>query len=208
MKKDELFYEIEKRLLNDEKPSDFLKSLQDDPVFYERPFSMLSNLIKTEQSPQHHPEGSVWNHTLLVVDNAAKRREKSKDKRVFMWAALLHDIGKAPTTSLRKGKITSYDHDKVGQELAREFLSMFTKDQALIEKVCLLVRWHMQILFVVKNLPFAEVRKMVEEADIEEVALLGLCDRLGRGGNVSEAHEQENIRLFLEKVRKIEAVTS
>ncbi len=38
-----------------------------------------------------------------------------------MWGALLHDLGKAPTTKIRKGKITSYDHDKVGAELVRNF---------------------------------------------------------------------------------------
>lgn len=32
---------------------------------------MLYNLKETEQSKVHHPEGNVWNHVLLVVDEAA-----------------------------------------------------------------------------------------------------------------------------------------
>jgi putative nucleotidyltransferase with HDIG domain len=49
---------------------------------------------------------------LLVVDEAAKRKAYSTDQRVFMWAALLHDIGKPASTRLRKGRITAYNHDK------------------------------------------------------------------------------------------------
>ena len=76
-----------------------------------------------------------------------------------MWGALLHDLGKAPTTKIRKGKITSYDHDKVGAELCREFLEVFTDDEEFIKQVTALVRWHMQTLFVIKNLPFADVKR-------------------------------------------------
>ncbi len=84
---------------------------------YARLAQLASSEHITGQSPQHHPEGSVWNHTLLVVDEAAKIKEQSADPRTFMWAALLHDLGKPSTTMRRKSKITSYDHDKVGAQL-------------------------------------------------------------------------------------------
>lgn len=194
-----LFHELDSHLLKDGKPSDYLRSLLDSEAFRGHPFHMLSDLVKVEQSPEHHPEGNVWNHTLLVVDNAARYKEQSSDSRVFMWAALLHDIGKAPTTKLRKGRITSYDHDKEGERMSREFLACFHCPEDFIQKVSRLVRWHMQILFVVKGLPFAEIAKMKSQVPLEEVALLGLCDRLGRGHPVDEAKERENIRVFLEK---------
>lgn len=38
----------------------------------------------------------------MVVDEAAKRRNLSKEKDVLMWSALLHDIGKKPTTKKKK----------------------------------------------------------------------------------------------------------
>lgn len=65
---------------------------------------MLHRLKGTEQSLLHHPEGDVWNHTLLVVDEAANVKNKSTDAAVFMWAALLHDIGK-PDTTTKPGKV-------------------------------------------------------------------------------------------------------
>lgn len=194
----ELFEDINKHLLEDEWPSLFLNEIYNDDLFREHPFKMLHTLKNVEQSPVHHPEGNVWNHTLLVVDEAAKIKHKSKNQRVLMWAALLHDIGKASTTAKRKDKITAYDHDKVGAELSKEFLRIFTDDEKFLDEVSQLIRYHMQILFVVNGLPFADIEGMKRNTDIQEIALLGLCDRLGRKGYDKEK-EEKNIELFLQK---------
>lgn len=184
-------------LLHDEKPSIYLNAVYDRPEFRQYPFSMLHRLRSTEQSPIHHPEGNVWNHTLLVVDEAAKRKHLSADASAFMWSALLHDIGKPDTTKIRKGKITAYNHDGVGEKLARRFLQEFTEDKVFIDKVAYLVRYHMHLLFVVRDMPFKDMEGMKRHTDIQEVALLGLCDRLGRVGvNIEE--EQRQVRLFIQ----------
>jgi len=54
----------------------------------------------------------------------------------------------------------------------------------------------MQILYVVNDLPFKDIQGMKTRGDIHEIALLGLCDRLGRGRS-NAAEEYENIKLFL-----------
>ena len=195
-----LLYEINNHILLDEQPSIFLNSIVNTNIFKEYPFYMLYKLKETEQSPIYHPEGNAWNHTMLVVDEAAKLRNKSRDERVFMWAALLHDIGKAETTKNKKGKITAYNHETVGADLCVKFLQEFTTDDTFIQKVKGLVRWHMQILHVVKDMPFADIKSMKEETDIREVALLGFCDRMGRT-NVDTIKKKNNIILFLEKCK-------
>jgi tRNA nucleotidyltransferase (CCA-adding enzyme) len=203
-----VFEEFERHLMEDERPSIYFeKIIKNKDIFEEYPFTLLGKLVDTPQSPQHHPEGSVWNHTLLVVDNAAKVKDLSENSRAFMWGALLHDLGKAPTTKIRKGKITSYDHDKVGAELCMDFLRVFTKDSEFINQVTALVRWHMQTLFVIKNLPFGDVKSMASEISIKEIALLSQADRLGRGEmNESKIKEEkENIKIF---IRKCEAYLS
>jgi putative nucleotidyltransferase with HDIG domain len=166
------------------------------------PFSLLQKLEQTPQSPVHHPEGNVWNHTLLVVDEAAKRRDASGDPRAFMWAALLHDIGKPSTTRLRKGRLTAYDHDRVGAALTREFLSALTDDARFVDAVAQLVNYHMQALYVEKDLPFKDLAGMKKNANVRDVALLCLCDRLGRTG-ASRQEEEEQIRLFLEQCEAV-----
>ncbi|NLL39496.1 MAG: HDIG domain-containing protein [Clostridiales bacterium] len=192
----ELFDNIGQHLIDDVRPSGYLNKIYDEPTFGQYPFEMLKRMQKTEQSPVHHPEGNVWNHTLLVVDQAAKVKAKSSDVSAFMWAALLHDIGKPPVTRIRKNKITAYDHDRIGAKLAEEFLSVFVKDANFKAKVVGLVRYHMHVFYIVKDLPFADVQGMKKSTDIKELALLGLCDRLGRTKPNPE-EEKENVELFL-----------
>lgn len=195
----EHFKELEYHLLNDSKPSIYLNYISNYDFFNKFPFLMLSNLKKIEQSPIHHPEGNVWNHTLMVVDNAASFKSLSKDPKALMWAALLHDIGKVPATKIRKGRITAYDHDKFGEEMAYRFLKAYTDDLKLIGDIVALVRWHMQILYVLKELPFANIEDMLNRISIKEVAILSYCDRIGRG-NLSEnkiGEEKNNIRRFI-----------
>lgn len=196
----EIFDIFEHHLLNDEKPSEYLNAEIDRDGF-SYPFTMLKKLQDIPQSPEHHPEGNVWNHTLLVVDEAAKRKSESEDKRAFMWAALLHDIGKAPVTRIKKGRIVAYDHDKIGEKMAADFLEHLTDDRGLISKVSKLVRWHMQILFVVKDLPFADLKTMMKQVSYKEIALLGICDRLGRGELTEERiqKEKDTVEMFIKK---------
>jgi putative nucleotidyltransferase with HDIG domain len=161
---------------------------------------LMNRLKNTEQSLKHHPEGNVWNHTMLVVDEAAKVKDESRNQKAFMWAAFLHDIGKGEATKNHKGKITSYDHDKIGAKLAKSFLTEYSRDQELIKEVVALVRWHMQILFVLNKLPFADVKTMKREVDIKEIALIGLCDRLGRLG-ADRSQEESNVIEFIQKCK-------
>ena len=150
----EVFVKVDEILLNSPKPSIEIKKLIDEGEFDEKPFIKIKKLQDVEQNLVHHPEGNVLNHTLMVVDKASEYKEKSKNKRVFMWSALLHDLGKLTTTRVRKGKITAYGHDLQGEILARKFLNQVTDDEKFINEVCILVKYHMQTLFYDKKLPF------------------------------------------------------
>jgi putative nucleotidyltransferase with HDIG domain len=199
-----VFEEFDKHLLEDDEPSKYFEAKLKQGLFNEvYPLTMLGALVKTPQSVQHHPEGNVWIHTMMVVDKAAKHKIESGSPRIFMWAALLHDLGKPDTTKTRKGKITAYDHDRLGERLAVKFLTPLTEDKEFIDAIAKMVRWHMQTLFVVKDMPFADIDTMLKQVKLEEIALLTLCDRLGRGKMTAEkeAHERENIAQFIKKSR-------
>ncbi|HKL78908.1 MAG TPA: HDIG domain-containing protein [Mobilitalea sp.] len=193
------YEEINQHLMEDRAPSVYFNLISVEAVFSEYPLNMLLKLKSTEQSAKHHPEGSVWNHTMLVVDEAALVREESRDAKALMWAALLHDVGKPGTTRNRKGKITSYDHDTVGAKLVKKFLEVFTNDEEFISKVEGLVKYHMHMLYVLKNLPYGDPQMMIKEVDPHEIALLCRCDRLGREG-VDRQAEEENYRLFATRI--------
>lgn len=199
MKSNEMFNEVNEILLKSMKPSEDIKRLINEGKFDKKPFNDIKSLGLIDQNPKFHPEGSVLNHILLVVDMASKVKELSENQKVFMWAALLHDIGKLTTTKIRKGRITSYNHDVEGKKIGLNFLKSLTNDPQFNEKVSKLIRWHMQPLFFDKNLPFFEPQNMLNDVEYKEVALLSFCDRLGRGKLNEQAIEKEK-----QKIEKFE----
>lgn len=195
-----IYEEISEHLLNDEKPSAFMEELSDRKEFQEYPFNLFLLLKTTEQSPKYHAEGNAWNHTMLVVDEAARVRCKSKNPLVFMWSSLLHDIGKPETTRVRKDRITSYDHDIVGERLSREFLECFSQDVDFIHAVAAMVRYHMHMLYILRKLPYSDLMGLLRKVDVDELALLCLCDRLGRKG-ADPSTERKEYDEFLKLLR-------
>ena len=200
MDEKDIFLKIEKHLLYDDRPSIYLEELLKVNILDKYPFSMIKDLQHVDQNPKFHPEGNVFIHTMMVVDEGAKNREKSSNKRAFMWALLLHDIGKKPTTKIIKGRLTSYDHDIIGADMTKEFLTYFDEGKAFIDEVKALVRWHMQSLFVTKNLKFQNIGDMLEEVNINEIVLVSLSDRLGRGN--LDYNDITNTRLEVSKFKE------
>lgn len=199
------YYNINNILLESKMPSKEILNLIKEGKLNEEPFNLIKKLSDIDQNKKYHPEGSVLNHVLLVVDEAAKNKNKSKNKEVFMWAALLHDIGKLTTTKIRKGRITSYNHDVEGEKISYNILDKLGKDEDFKKNVSKLVRYHMQPLFFDKNLPFFDPSNMLKECDYEEVALLSKCDRLGRAkldeNKIKDECEKiENFKDYCKKV--------
>ena len=89
--------ELEKALLKAPRPSVFFETLgqmEQLGVW----FPEVQALIGVPQEPKFHPEGDVWNHTVLVLDRAAALRAQAEHPRELMFAALCHDFGKPDTT--------------------------------------------------------------------------------------------------------------
>lgn len=110
LKRERVFEELKKALLKSEKPSVFFETLKEinglDVWFPE-----VKALINIEQNPKWHPEGNVWNHTMLVLNEAVKLKDDAKEPFNFMLLALFHDLGKAVSTTVKDGKIISRGHD-------------------------------------------------------------------------------------------------
>ena len=92
-------------------PSQGLNFLRD---IHALPF-YLQDLDTTHQRTDYHPEGSVWNHTMLVTDLAALCKHHTSEPVWFMWSALLHDIGKAVDHEMEGS------HIQLGAELCKKY---------------------------------------------------------------------------------------
>lgn len=97
--------------------------------------------ITCEQSPPFHPEGSVFNHLVLML------RQLPADAHPSLpWAVLLHDIAK-PVTASRDpdtGAAHFYEHERVGAAMAEEMLGRLRFPRKQIEDIAFAVRHHMQ----------------------------------------------------------------
>ena len=69
--RERVFDELLKLLLLSEKPSVGFEYMLEMGVI-KKYFPLLYDLVGCPQSEIHHPEGDAWNHTMLVIDEAAK----------------------------------------------------------------------------------------------------------------------------------------
>ncbi len=112
-----VFGEIEKLLLRARRPSRgfaLMKRWGMLPVLAPE----LLPLEATPQDPGWHPEGDVWTHTLLVLDEtAALVTDLAGDRPralAVMLGSLCHDLGKPGTTAVEDGRIRSRGHEEAG----------------------------------------------------------------------------------------------
>ncbi len=54
------------------------------------------------QPPEYHPEGDVWEHTLLCLEHV---RAPSPE---LAWSVLLHDVGKPPTLKFKENRVPTF----------------------------------------------------------------------------------------------------
>ena len=107
--------EIEKLLVRAPEPSRGLEALRELGVL-PKLFPELDALVDCPQDPEHHPEGDVWTHTKLVVDEATEVVGDlgRAHRTTVMLAALCHDLGKPATTKVVDGRIRQLAHDRAG----------------------------------------------------------------------------------------------
>lgn len=150
--------ELKKLLLSD-KPSIGFELLRAVGVI-ERYYPELSKLKDTPQEPEWHPEGDVWIHTMMVVDQAAllSQRERFDDEQrlLCVLGALCHDLGKAITTApMEKDgviRMRSLGHEKAGVEPTRELLSRHTFGQELTDFCERVAHFHLQPTVMYRDL--------------------------------------------------------
>ena len=69
----------------------------------------------SQQPPEFHPEGDVFVHTLLLLENLPHPCPPT-----LAWGALLHDVGKPATFRVAPDRIRFDDHVDVGVKIAEE----------------------------------------------------------------------------------------
>jgi poly(A) polymerase len=101
----------------------------------------LAATITCKQSPDFHPEGTVFDHLRLMLQHLPADPDPA-----VPWAVLLHDVAKpaTATTDQETDSIHFYGHEKVGAEMAAAILGRLRFPRKQIERIVQAVRYHMQ----------------------------------------------------------------
>jgi len=155
---------------------------------YDHTLAALAALIELERAPAAH----FGEHAAAV---AAVLDEPLADEltrgQALRLGILLHDTGKPRTRGLSdEGKITFYEHDRVGAELARTALARLRTSERLTAYVAALTRHHLRLGFLVRERPLtrrAIYRYLATCAPVAiEVSVLSVADRLATRGRKAE----------------------
>lgn len=130
-----------------------------------------------EQSPEYHPEGDVFTHTMLTLDHLDSPSE------TLAYGCLLHDVGK-PICIRRDGeRYTFYGHTEKGAEMAEEILKRLKRSRATRERVSYLVRNHLRHTQALK-MRLSTLKRFLGEEGIEELLELTRIDALSANGDL------------------------
>jgi tRNA nucleotidyltransferase (CCA-adding enzyme) len=183
--------EVEKLLLVAGQPSIGLALALEIGVV-DRLWPELKALVGCPQEPEWHPEGDVWIHMLMVVDEA-RRRIEGLDRgpaAAMMLGAICHDLGKPATTAVIDGRIRSMGHEEAGVAPSTSFLdrlNVHTLDGYDVRGAVLgLVAHHLKpSAFFKAATPVSDgaFRRLAQKVDLELLARFAKADCHGRGGS-------------------------
>ena len=144
-----------------------------------------------EQPPQYHPEGDVWNHTLLMMDKLNQPTE------TLAMGVLLHDVGK-PATFRVAERIRFDGHVEAGVEIAKRILSRLKFSRRDCEQILALIENHMRFKDV-QRMRDSTLKRFLRLPEFEEHLELHRVDCLSSHGML------DNWRLMREKMQSLSA---
>jgi tRNA nucleotidyltransferase (CCA-adding enzyme) len=204
--KERLREEWVKLFTRSRKPSLGLQAAMEWGIFHEL-HPELIELPKTPQEPEWHPEGDVWIHTMMVVDEAAKivEREqlKGKDALVVMLGSFCHDFGKPNTTEESDGRVRALGHEEAGVEPTIKFLSEIGIEASLRDTVAKLVAQHLKpSMFYIeevkkgKKISDGAIKRLavrISPANLKQLVCVSESDHLGRGPFVDPVEPEKSL---------------
>jgi poly(A) polymerase len=132
----------------------------------------------TAQSPDYHPEGDVFAHTLLLLSHLDSPSE------TLAYGCLLHDIAKPVCMRQEAQRITFYGHTEKGAEMAEEILKRLKRGRATWEQVAYLVRNHLRHVQAAQ-MRLSTLKRFLREEGIGELLELTRIDALSSNGDLS-----------------------
>ena len=158
---DKIVYEYTDEIIETDLPKQFTDAIRAGVLLGREGYQLMSFLATYFEDffkVYDLPHDSKWHslsvsrHIYQVYKYVLDNYEDNDDKEMMLWTALLHDIGKpfCKTFISRKGEEMTHaqfiGHENVGSQIAINFLKQMNFGDEFIEKVSLLVQFHMYLL--------------------------------------------------------------
>ena len=137
----------------------------------------VATMKGVEQTPDFHPEGDVWAHTLTLLGHLRQPTE------TLAYGCLLHDIAKPVCINRNAARVTFYGHTEKGAEMAVEILKRLKRSRAVWERVAYLVKNHLRHTQA-PNMRLSTLKRFLAEEGIEELLELTRIDALSSNGDL------------------------
>jgi poly(A) polymerase len=163
----------------------------------------ISVMKGVEQPPEFHPEGDVFVHTLLLLDNLP-----NPCPLTLAWGALLHDVGKPPTFRVAPDRIRFDGHVEVGVKMAEEICRRLRFSNSETEQILALVDNHMRFGHATR-MKGSTLKRFLRMPAFEEHLALHRADCLASHRNLGtyEFIQQKRAEIPAEKMRPSPLVT-
>ena len=163
----------------------------------------ISAMKGVEQPAEFHPEGDVFVHTLLLLENLPWPCPLT-----LAWGALLHDVGKPPTFRVAPDRIRFDGHVEVGVKMAEEICRRLRFSNDETEQILALVDNHMRFGHATR-MKESTLKKFLRMPGFDEHLALHRADSLASHRNLStyEFIQQKRSEIPVEKMRPAPLVT-
>ena len=200
-----VFGELSRALLELEQPSLFFRALLRMDHLKDF-FPELQACVGVPQNPVYHPEGDVFEHTMLALDAAAALRPGAEQPLGFMLSALAHDLGKAVATTTRPdGKIVSYGHELDGIPLCEALLRRLGCPAELIKYARNMTWLHMRPNVLANCRSKKKKTRQMFDLSLcpEDLILLSRADATGKRDEPYDDGNEAFLRERLEDYRRV-----
>ena len=139
----------------------------------------ISAMKGVQQPSEFHPEGDVFVHTLLLLENLP-----SPCPMTLAWGALLHDVGKPATFRIAPDRIRFDGHVEVGVKIAEEICRRLRFSNDETEQILALVDNHMRFGHATR-MKESTLKKFMRMTEFEQHMALHRADCLASHGNLA-----------------------
>ena len=130
-----------------------------------------------DQTPDYHPEGDVFVHTLTLLQHLDGPTE------TLAYGCLLHDVAKPLCRQPAGERVTFYGHPELGADMATEILRRLKRSRAVAERVAWLVRCHLHYTQAPK-MKLSTLKRFLGQDGIHELLELCRIDALSSNGDL------------------------